>query len=54
MVLQAGGAHKADIIERVYRTAPTEDIPATVLKLVPHGTVVLDRDAAGKIIDLLS
>lgn len=54
VVLQAGGAHKADIIERVYRTAPTEDIPATVLKLVPHGTVVLDRDAAGKIIDLLS
>lgn len=53
VILQIGGAHKADIVERVYRTAPTEDIPATVLKLVPHGMVVLDRDAAGKILDLL-
>ncbi|MGN0479025.1 MAG: 6-phosphogluconolactonase [Hominenteromicrobium sp.] len=54
VILQAGGAHKADIMERVYRTAPTEEIPATVLKIVPHGTVVLDRDAAAKIMDLLS
>ena len=53
VILQVGGPHKAEIVERLYRTAPTEELPATVLKLVPHGTVVLDRDAAAKILDLL-
>ena len=53
VVLQVGGSHKAEIVERLYRTAPTEELPATVLKLVPHGTVVLDRDAAANILDLL-
>ena len=53
VILQAGGSHKSEIVERLYRTAPTEELPATVLKLVPHGTVVLDRDAAANILDLL-
>lgn len=53
VVLQVGGAHKAEITERLIRTAPTEALPATVLKLVPHGVLVVDRDAAARVIDLL-
>ncbi len=53
VILQAGGPHKADIIEKIYRTPPTEQIPATVMKLLPQGMVVLDRDAAFKVMDLL-
>ena len=52
-VLQISGRHKAEITEKLLRTAPTEDIPATVLKLLPNGTVVLDRDAAALCLDLL-
>ena len=52
-VLQVSGSHKADITDKLLRTAPTESIPATVLKLLPHGTVVLDRDAAANCLDLL-
>lgn len=52
-VLQISGSHKAEITDKLLRTAPTEEIPATVLKLLPHGTVVLDRDAAALCLDLL-
>ena len=52
-ILQISGSHKADITDKLLRTAPTEAIPATVLKLLPHGTVVLDRDAAANCMDLL-
>ena len=53
VILQVGGAHKAEIVERFVRTAPTEDFPATVLKLVEDGVLVVDRDAAAKVLDLL-
>jgi 6-phosphogluconolactonase/glucosamine-6-phosphate isomerase/deaminase len=53
VVLQIGGSHKAEIVEKIYRSAPTEKIPATVLKLLPRGVVVLDQDAASGIRDLL-
>jgi len=53
VILQVSGKHKADIMERVFRTAPTEDIPATVLKLLPYGVIVTDRDAAANVLDLL-
>lgn len=53
VILQVGGAHKAGIMEKVFRSAPTEEIPATVLKLVPHGVIVTDRDAAANVLDLL-
>lgn len=46
VILQAGGAHKKEIIQKMYQTPPTEKLPATVLKLLPGGVVVLDRDAA--------
>ncbi len=35
------------------RTPPTQDLPATVLKLLPHGVVVIDRDAVARVTDLL-
>lgn len=53
VILQVGGSHKAEIMEKVFRTAPTENIPATVLKLVPHGVIVTDRAAAARVLDLL-
>ena len=53
VILQVGGSHKAEIMEKVFRTPPTEEIPATVLKLVPNGVIVIDRDAAANVTDLL-
>jgi len=53
VVLQVSGSHKAEIMEKVLRTAPTEEIPATVLKLLPHGVIVIDRDAAANVLDIL-
>ena len=53
VILQVGGAHKAEIMEKVFRMPPTEEIPATVLKLLPHGIIVTDRDAAARVMDLL-
>lgn len=53
VILQVGGAHKAQIAERLVKTAPTEALPATVLKLIPYGTLVIDRDAAANVIDIL-
>ena len=53
VILQAGGAHKKEIIQSMYETPPTEQLPATVLKLLPGGVVVLDRDAAEGILPYL-
>lgn len=53
VILQVGGSHKAEIMEKVFLSAPTEDIPATVLKLVPHGVIVTDRDAAANVLEIL-
>lgn len=38
----------------MYNTQPTEELPGTVMKLLPGGLVVLDEDAAGGIEDLLA
>lgn len=53
VILQVGSARKTDIMERVLRTPPTEDLPATALKLVDNGVLVIDRDAASKAMDLM-
>ena len=53
VVLQVCGAHKADIMYDLYHTAPTEQLPATVLKLLPQGVIVTDRSAAARILDLI-
>lgn len=49
VVLQVGGAKKADIVGRMYASEPHTDIPGTVIKLVKDGWVVLDEDAAANI-----
>lgn len=53
VILQVGGAHKAEIVEKLVRTPPTEALPATVLKIVKHGALVVDRVAAAKVLDVL-
>lgn len=54
VILQVSGTAKRDIVEKMYRTQPTDRIPGTVLKLLPGGKVILDRAAAAGIEDLLS
>lgn len=53
VILQVGGAHKAEITEKLIKTAPTEMLPATVLKLIKNGVLVVDRDAAANVLNLL-
>ena len=53
VILQVGGSHKAEIVEKIFRTPPTELLPATVLMLVPHGVIVTDREAAARVLDIL-
>lgn len=49
VILQVSGTTKKDIVERMYMSRPTDEIPGTVLKLLPGGKVVLDEDAAAGI-----
>ncbi|CAH0120623.1 putative glucosamine-6-phosphate deaminase 2 [Paenibacillus sp. CECT 9249] len=51
--LFANGEHKATIVEQALFGPVTPEIPASVLQLHPDLTVVLDRDAAGKVRDRL-
>ncbi len=46
VVLQVSGNHKEEIMKKVYESAVTEEIPATVFKLLPGGLVVMDEAAA--------
>lgn len=54
VILQVSGKAKQDIVKKMYNTQPTEELPGTVMKLLPGGLVVLDEDAAGGIEDLLA
>ena len=54
VILQVSGKAKQDIVKKMYHTQPTEELPGTVMKLLPGGLVVLDEDAAGGIEDLLA
>ena len=53
VILQVSGEHKAEILEKMVLTPPTEKLPATVLKILPHGVLVTDRAAAGRVIPIL-
>ena len=46
MVLIANGEKKAAIIKQALEGPITEDVPASVLRLHPNLTVILDREAA--------
>ena len=50
LVLIAKGAHKADIIEQAILGPVTTDIPASVVQLHPNCEILLDADAARKIV----
>lgn len=49
VLLQVGERKKAEIVRRVFATAPTINLPGTVVKLHPNALVVLDKDAASEI-----
>lgn len=52
VVLQICGVHKQEIVWKLYHTRPTEDLPATALMLMDGAEVLMDRDAAAKVLDL--
>lgn len=53
VILQVSGSEKSKIVEELYRSVPTDQLPGTVLKLLPGGMVLLDEAAAQRIKDLL-
>ena len=53
VILQVAGPAKSQIVEKMYRTPPTDKLPGTVLKLLPGGMVILDKAAAQGIMELL-
>lgn len=53
VILQVAGKNKQDIIEQLYHTRPTMDLPATVFMLLDNAEVIMDQDAAAKVMYLL-
>ena len=53
VVLQVSGEHKQNIIEKLYHSEVTQELPASVFKELPGGLIVLDEAAAGKIRNLI-
>ena len=49
LVLIANGEKKAGIIKQALEGPITEDVPASVLRLHPNLTVILDRAAASQL-----
>lgn len=54
VILQVCGEHKQDIMYTFFHTRPTQDLPATALKLIDGSCVIADKAAAGKILDLVT
>lgn len=46
-ILMANGSRKAPIIKTTLESAPSAEIPASVIHVTPHAVVVLDREASG-------
>lgn len=53
VVLQVCGAHKQDIMYQLFTTRPSQDLPASALSLMEGSMIIMDKDAAGKIEELL-
>ncbi|EOH79027.1 glucosamine-6-phosphate deaminase [Enterococcus malodoratus] len=49
LVLIANGEKKAEIIKQALEGPITEDVPASILRLHPNLTVILDQEAASKL-----
>jgi glucosamine-6-phosphate isomerase len=45
-ILMANGSKKAEIIDKVLNTQPTEEIPATIIHHIPQALVMIDAEAA--------
>jgi glucosamine-6-phosphate deaminase len=54
LILIAKGRHKAEIIEKAILGPVTTDIPASVVQLHPDCEILLDADAASRIIDKIN
>lgn len=52
VVLQICGKHKQDIVHRLYTTGVTTDLPGSVFQVLPTGSIILDAEAAEKILDI--
>ncbi|MEI9918291.1 MAG: glucosamine-6-phosphate deaminase [Bacteroidota bacterium] len=48
-ILMANGTKKANIINKVLNTAPTEQIPATIIHNIPQALVMIDSEAASEL-----
>ncbi|MDL2225604.1 glucosamine-6-phosphate deaminase [Eubacteriales bacterium OttesenSCG-928-M02] len=46
ILLCAKGAHKAEVMGKVVNGPVTEDVPASIVQLHPHATIVLEKEAA--------
>lgn len=53
VILQVAGKHKQDIVYQLYHTRPTMDLPASVFMLLNNADIIMDQDAAAKVMDLL-
>ena len=53
VILQVGGKKKSAIVRKVYKEQPSYALPATVMKLLSNAVVVLDKDSASEIMDLI-
>ncbi len=51
VVLQVSGVHKQEIMKKIYEGPLTEEVPATVFRLLPGGMIVADQAAAKLIRD---
>jgi glucosamine-6-phosphate isomerase len=48
-ILMANGARKANIMNEVLNTNPTEQIPATIIHNIPQALVMIDNEAASEL-----
>lgn len=53
VILQIAGSHKQDIVWKLYHTRPTQELPATALMLMDGAEVIMDREAAAKVLELV-
>lgn len=49
VVLQVSGEHKQEIMKKIYEGPLTEEVPATVFRLLPGGMIVADQAAAKQV-----
>lgn len=53
VILQVFGSAKQEIVSKLYHSQPSVELPGSVFKLLDNGLVVLDKEAAAGIRELL-